>query len=155
MLNIKTSYYLLIRVSDTLIEKICIDLLYVLVSKSTDVNECKEIPEPCGSHANCFNTNGSYYCQCKSGFENEFGPVTFTGIDGQCKGERVCLSVCDQCLSCPTSLTHLPLVFCQISMSASRIMSVVTMLIVLTGSGATSAPAILGTPMPAVHLDPA
>lgn len=64
------------------------------------MNECDETPGLCGSHAQCFNTMGSYYCQCESGYGDINGNINFTAFDGQCKGERtlwgrfmVCFSV--------------------------------------------------------------
>lgn len=68
-------------------------MLYLFVFKFTDVDECEEIPGICGKYTICFNTNGSYFCQCKSGFINNRGTVNFTGIDGQCQGEYACAYV--------------------------------------------------------------
>lgn len=64
-----------------------LSLHYVFVSKSTDENECEEMPDACGKHTTCFNTNGSYYCQCSTGFREVKGLVNFTGLTGQCLGE--------------------------------------------------------------------
>ncbi|XP_073694059.1 adhesion G protein-coupled receptor E5 isoform X2 [Garra rufa] len=33
-----------------------------------DEDECDSNPSICGNRANCFNTDGSYYCQCHKGF---------------------------------------------------------------------------------------
>ncbi|XP_031431681.1 adhesion G protein-coupled receptor E5 [Clupea harengus] len=48
-----------------------------------DENECNtdedEPSIPCGDNAKCFNTEGSYYCQCGSGFRSTKGSVNFTG----------------------------------------------------------------------------
>ncbi|XP_051866792.1 uncharacterized protein zgc:66455 isoform X2 [Pristis pectinata] len=42
-----------------------------LVSISVrDVDECKSKTAACGKEANCLNTIGSYFCQCKYGFDN-------------------------------------------------------------------------------------
>ncbi|XP_040001135.1 adhesion G protein-coupled receptor E5 [Xiphias gladius] len=68
-----------------------------------DIDECKELPEPCGKHAECFNTNGSFYCQCKSGFRNFKGEVNFTGLSGQCLDYNECLenvTVCGSNANC-------------------------------------------------------
>ena len=35
----------------------------------SDINECKEGNHNCGSNAVCYNTNGSYNCTCKPGYE--------------------------------------------------------------------------------------
>ncbi|XP_043088233.1 adhesion G protein-coupled receptor E5 [Puntigrus tetrazona] len=36
--------------------------------KCIDDDECESIPDICGKHATCFNTIGSYFCQCDKGF---------------------------------------------------------------------------------------
>ncbi|XP_069787794.1 uncharacterized protein [Narcine bancroftii] len=42
-----------------------------LVSVSVrDIDECKSRTAACGKEANCFNTIGSYFCQCKHGFDS-------------------------------------------------------------------------------------
>uniref|UniRef100_A0A3Q1FJ75 Adhesion G protein-coupled receptor E1-like n=1 Tax=Acanthochromis polyacanthus TaxID=80966 RepID=A0A3Q1FJ75_9TELE len=57
-------------------------------------DECKEIEEPCGKNSNCFNTLGSFYCQCLSGFEHGGPSQNFTAFSGvQCQGKCVCLCV--------------------------------------------------------------
>ena len=33
-----------------------------------DENECNEIRSPCDLNADCINTDGSFECECKSGF---------------------------------------------------------------------------------------
>ncbi|XP_044203038.1 adhesion G protein-coupled receptor E1-like [Thunnus albacares] len=38
----------------------------------------------------CFNTVGSYYCQCKDGFANTKNKVNFTTGDGRCKDINEC-----------------------------------------------------------------
>ncbi|XP_028256735.1 CD97 antigen-like isoform X2 [Parambassis ranga] len=56
--------------------------------KCVDINECQE--HPCGNHSKCFNTNGSYYCQCQDGFRNIHGSKNFTMIKGQCQDTNEC-----------------------------------------------------------------
>ncbi|XP_052390567.1 adhesion G protein-coupled receptor E5-like [Carassius gibelio] len=34
-----------------------------------DADECVTVPSVCGDHARCFNTHGSYYCNCNTGFQ--------------------------------------------------------------------------------------
>ncbi|KAG5279227.1 hypothetical protein AALO_G00075470 [Alosa alosa] len=48
-----------------------------------DENECdeEEVELLCGHNAECFNTEGSYYCQCEFGFKSTKGNVNFTGED--------------------------------------------------------------------------
>lgn len=53
---------------------------------SLDVNECKE-PDTCGANATCFNTNGSYYCTCNSGFALKSGASSFSGTGERCEGK--------------------------------------------------------------------
>ncbi|XP_054891560.1 adhesion G protein-coupled receptor E1-like [Poeciliopsis prolifica] len=59
-----------------------------------DDNEC-DIPEFCGDNANCFNTNGSYYCQCKEGYRSK--SVNFIAIDTNCKDINECWESKDIC----------------------------------------------------------
>ncbi|XP_029943399.1 CD97 antigen isoform X1 [Salarias fasciatus] len=58
--------------------------------KCVDTNECEENPSLCGNHSRCFNTYGSYYCQCITGFINERGGFNFTASDGQCQDINEC-----------------------------------------------------------------
>lgn len=59
------------------------------VKSCEDINECALDHRLCPSNAYCFNTIGSYYCECKTGFEkkvqnkNNFSSVCFD-ID-ECK----------------------------------------------------------------------
>lgn len=66
-------------------------------SKCFDVNECEYITESCGNNAECFNTNGSYYCQCKHGFKNHKETVNFTAANGQCLDDNECLDSVNIC----------------------------------------------------------
>ncbi|XP_053841670.1 adhesion G protein-coupled receptor L4 isoform X3 [Vidua macroura] len=47
-----------------------------------DDNECENATQPCGEHANCTNTEGSYYCTCMSGFKPSNGQQIFVPNDG-------------------------------------------------------------------------
>ena len=38
---------------------------------STDVNECELETYPCNSNANCTDTDGSFNCTCREGFEGD------------------------------------------------------------------------------------
>ncbi|KAJ8373185.1 hypothetical protein AAFF_G00270180 [Aldrovandia affinis] len=49
----------------------------------TDVDECTDTVPYCGSNATCFNTDGSYYCQCHSGYGTKSGNVNFTIISSK------------------------------------------------------------------------
>ncbi|XP_041640811.1 adhesion G protein-coupled receptor E5 [Cheilinus undulatus] len=55
-----------------------------------DMDECEEIADPCGKHAECHNTKGSFYCQCQPGFMNIRGKINFTEHNGQCLDVNEC-----------------------------------------------------------------
>ena len=38
---------------------------------NTDTNECEQEPYPCDESAICYNTDGSFYCECKEGFSGD------------------------------------------------------------------------------------
>ncbi|XP_038569925.1 adhesion G protein-coupled receptor E5 [Micropterus salmoides] len=67
-----------------------------------DTNECID-PGFCGNHSKCFNTNGSYYCQCQHGFTNNHGKSNFKSTEGQCIDFNECLdnfSICGPAANC-------------------------------------------------------
>ena len=47
---------------------------------SSDIDECNDANGGCPHH--CLNTDGSYYCQCNTGYEET--------ADGQCQGRGYC-----------------------------------------------------------------
>ncbi|KAK3530660.1 hypothetical protein QTP86_030924, partial [Hemibagrus guttatus] len=51
-----------------------------------DEDECGD--DRCGENALCFNTQGSYYCQCETGFTSK--STNFTATTGQCKDINEC-----------------------------------------------------------------
>ncbi|XP_071209707.1 adhesion G protein-coupled receptor E2-like isoform X1 [Salvelinus alpinus] len=55
-----------------------------------DIDECKEWDStpPCGSNATCYNTQGSFFCQCLPGFKST--TVKFTTLTGECKDLNEC-----------------------------------------------------------------
>ncbi|KTG46006.1 hypothetical protein cypCar_00013705, partial [Cyprinus carpio] len=54
-------------------------------------NECESDPSICGKNARCFNTVGSYYCQCHEGFTTN-SAYNFTGTDGiECEDINECV----------------------------------------------------------------
>ncbi|XP_071209483.1 adhesion G protein-coupled receptor E5-like isoform X3 [Salvelinus alpinus] len=57
-----------------------------------DTDECKELDNtpPCGSNATCYNTQGSFYCQCLPGFKSTTA-VNFTAHTGECTDLNECL----------------------------------------------------------------
>ncbi|XP_071031337.1 adhesion G protein-coupled receptor E5-like isoform X2 [Oncorhynchus clarkii lewisi] len=57
-----------------------------------DIDECKEWDStpPCGSNATCYNTRGSFYCQCQHGFRSTTS-LKFTPFAGECKDLNECL----------------------------------------------------------------
>ncbi|KAF7690953.1 hypothetical protein HF521_011250 [Silurus meridionalis] len=56
-----------------------------------DEDECKEEIEVCGNNAVCTNTIGGYYCQCKTGYQNNKRKLNFTAGDGsECRDINEC-----------------------------------------------------------------
>ncbi|CAB1443218.1 unnamed protein product [Pleuronectes platessa] len=55
-----------------------------------DFDECDDDQVQCGEGAMCYNTHGSYYCVCLSGFKNIAGTVSFTATTGQCQDINEC-----------------------------------------------------------------
>ena len=49
----------------------------------SEINECEK--NPCGQHASCVNTPGSFVCFCDEPFQM---------IDGECTGLSIRLCVC-------------------------------------------------------------
>ena len=43
-----------------------------------DINECEQDPYPCHESALCYNTDGSFYCECQEGFTGD-GLTACTG----------------------------------------------------------------------------
>lgn len=64
---------------------LCNDVSFLIVSL-TDTDECVMDPGVCGNHTQCFNTPGSYYCNCNKGFQAT--SPNFTQTTGQCLGMR-------------------------------------------------------------------
>uniref|UniRef100_A0A668ALV9 Uncharacterized protein n=1 Tax=Myripristis murdjan TaxID=586833 RepID=A0A668ALV9_9TELE len=82
-------------------------LLPAFVCTSTDQDECQEDPNRCVGNAICFNTNGSYYCQCHSGFTNVQGSTNFTGTNGQCQDINECVEdkeICGSTADCVNAI---------------------------------------------------
>ena len=54
-------------------------MLYICYTPHIDIDECLALEGPCGNNSVCTNTNGSFLCDCLSGFTGD-------GIDcqGQC-----------------------------------------------------------------------
>ena len=48
---------------------VCTDYIIVMILVSADVNEC--LLNPCHTNADCNNTDGSFYCECQSGFSGD------------------------------------------------------------------------------------
>ncbi|XP_073697722.1 adhesion G protein-coupled receptor E5 isoform X2 [Garra rufa] len=62
-----------------------------------DTNECAPALSVCGDHSNCFNTDGSYHCTCKEGFQS--APPIFTATTGDCRDINECLAETQTCSS--------------------------------------------------------
>uniref|UniRef100_A0A8C1S806 Si:ch211-241f5.3 n=1 Tax=Cyprinus carpio TaxID=7962 RepID=A0A8C1S806_CYPCA len=62
-----------------------------------DENECVSDPSICGKNATCFNTVGSYYCQCHKGFTTN-SAYNFTQADGiECEDINECVVASIDC----------------------------------------------------------
>ncbi|CAI5679646.1 unnamed protein product [Oreochromis niloticus] len=74
------------------------------IKDCTDINECSENPSVCGNHSRCFNTIGSYYCQCQHGFRlPQRDKVNFTATTGRCQDTNECIvnsSICGEHSRC-------------------------------------------------------
>ncbi|XP_024914372.1 CD97 antigen isoform X2 [Cynoglossus semilaevis] len=71
--------------------------------KCTDIDECLDISEKCGNNTKCYNTEGSFYCQCDSGFRNINRAVNLTALTGQCQDVNECVDdveICGRHASC-------------------------------------------------------
>ena len=44
------------------------NFLFSYICAVSDINECDLNTHNCSNHANCFNTNGSFVCNCSDGF---------------------------------------------------------------------------------------
>uniref|UniRef100_A0A9L0IFW7 Adhesion G protein-coupled receptor L4 n=1 Tax=Equus asinus TaxID=9793 RepID=A0A9L0IFW7_EQUAS len=62
------------------------------VSICEDDNECGNLTQSCGEHANCTNTEGSYYCMCVPGFKSSSNQERFITNDG-----TICIEVNADC----------------------------------------------------------
>ena len=62
-----------------------------------DTNECEESND-CHRNATCSNTEGSYYCECETGFYGT-GFLCLEGkcVDGSCPGNQTCASETSSC----------------------------------------------------------
>ncbi|XP_054460594.1 adhesion G protein-coupled receptor E5 [Anoplopoma fimbria] len=59
-----------------------------------DEDECEE--DLCGENTKCFNTEGSFSCQCLQGYKNVKGQVNFT-LEGICQDINECSDVYNIC----------------------------------------------------------
>ncbi|KAJ8264161.1 hypothetical protein GJAV_G00145910 [Gymnothorax javanicus] len=58
-------------------------------NKCIDIDECKDI-RICDKNAECFNTNGSFYCSCYPGFYVHSDSSTYTAFEGPCHDVDEC-----------------------------------------------------------------
>ncbi|XP_041838104.1 adhesion G protein-coupled receptor E5 isoform X2 [Melanotaenia boesemani] len=66
-------------------------------NRCQDYDECEEKPSICGNNSNCINTNGSYYCQCLSGYKGNHGKTNFTAVEGPCIDINECTENLHSC----------------------------------------------------------
>ncbi|XP_048846572.1 adhesion G protein-coupled receptor E5-like isoform X2 [Brienomyrus brachyistius] len=77
-----------------------------------DVNECEDPVTHCGKNAICFNTVGSYYCQCKIGFIPS-NTKNFTSTTGQCLDIDECKEEPDICGQNADCLNEIGSYYCE------------------------------------------
>ncbi|XP_031673778.1 adhesion G protein-coupled receptor E2-like [Oncorhynchus kisutch] len=79
-----------------------------------DIDECKEKDStpPCGSKAACYNTQGSFYCQCLPGFRSTTS-FKFTPLAGECNDLNECQKTPQVCGSNATCLNTIGSYLCQ------------------------------------------
>lgn len=95
------------------------NLINVFEWKFADENECDYLSDLCEIYSQCFNTIGSYYCQCLPGFTNIRGLDNFTAYRGPCVGKSVhacvcvCVRMCERAdsFSYPINLIHHHMLF--------------------------------------------
>ncbi len=62
-------------------------VIHTFLVIAIDEDECESTPSICGNNANCFNTYGSFICQCHEGFTASL--INFTQADViECKGKE-------------------------------------------------------------------
>nr|XP_046270671.1 adhesion G protein-coupled receptor E2 isoform X3 [Scatophagus argus]XP_046270672.1 adhesion G protein-coupled receptor E2 isoform X3 [Scatophagus argus] len=75
-----------------------------------DMDECDEDDVPlCPENSACFNTNGSFYCQCRDGFRSSTNAVNFTALSATCKDINECLEdkgLCGPNAKCENTIPH-------------------------------------------------
>ncbi|XP_070704552.1 adhesion G protein-coupled receptor E5 [Pempheris klunzingeri] len=68
---------------------------------------------PCGDNANCFNTYGSFYCQCVDGFMSSMNTVNFSAeTSATCRDINECVEDKDLCGSNAQCFNAIPLYSC-------------------------------------------
>ena len=64
----------------------CLSKFFFKCYPFSDINECVEIPNVCGSNSNCANYNGGYNCTCLSGFQVTNASQSIS-VSNQCTGK--------------------------------------------------------------------
>ena len=59
----------IINKSNKVYSKLCKSIVFVL--PHLDIDECSADSSPCDENADCTNTDGSYSCTCKEGFDGD------------------------------------------------------------------------------------
>ncbi|XP_042171242.1 adhesion G protein-coupled receptor E5-like isoform X3 [Oncorhynchus tshawytscha] len=79
-----------------------------------DTDECKEWDStpPCGSNATCYNTQGSFHCQCQPGFIST-KTFKFTPPTGECNDLNECQDTPQVCGSNAACLNTIGSYYCQ------------------------------------------
>ncbi|XP_059410943.1 adhesion G protein-coupled receptor E5-like isoform X2 [Carassius carassius] len=65
-------------------------------SSCVDIDECVTDPGLCGAYSKCFNTHGSYYCNCNEGFRST--TANFTATSEGCRDINECIEKTRECI---------------------------------------------------------
>ncbi|XP_072299263.1 adhesion G protein-coupled receptor E5 [Eucyclogobius newberryi] len=90
---------------------------------SEEEDDDPEFVGPCGENTNCFNTNGSFFCQCKKGFRTATKAVNFTASSSEtCSDINECgedKNICGLHAKCENSLGYY-ICFCKEGFNSSN-----------------------------------
>ncbi|XP_068753897.1 latent-transforming growth factor beta-binding protein 1-like isoform X2 [Montipora capricornis] len=68
----------------------CMDGFIRKAHQCKDKNECELNGTICNYHSQCINTEGSYYCKCKPGYQRTSGGETNCADYDECKDPHIC-----------------------------------------------------------------
>ncbi|KAM6904700.1 adhesion G protein-coupled receptor E5-like [Xenentodon cancila] len=100
------------RIFLILVNNSCDVYIFFFCFLNKDLDECKYNPPygPCGDNTRCFNTNGSYYCQCVDGYQTRTRTSNFTAESFEnCNDINECLDttqICGPNAKCYNKIPH-------------------------------------------------